>query len=177
MEQGFNCKSCEAVFNTKTKLDSHRREAHQVSCKVLGVLVTKDERGFKCPFCQKSFSISGTLQKHAKICRGKSFVDESVESGPPFVVESVPPFVVVESVPPFVVESVEAVQPVESNTSVFDCPVFKGLNLIFNTKFALLICKTCNIGLKQEPSAVFNHFKNKVHAKTVVRKFKLNNAV
>ena len=165
MEQIFNCKLCDATFTKKTSLDNHRRQNHQLSCKILGVLVNKDERGFKCPCCKNYFLNAKSLSNHAKKCQEKLSVDETM------LVESVPPFVVDESVPPFVVEPVEAVLALEISNSIFECPVFKGLNVTFNTKFALLICKTCNIGLKQERSALLYHFQNQVHVKSLVSNF------
>ena len=65
------CKICNAEFETKAKLDNHRRIEHQSKCIVLGEEVNKTVNGFPCPECAKFLDSAKKVQEHAKKHSGR----------------------------------------------------------------------------------------------------------
>ena len=69
----FNCIECSTQWNSKTALDNHRREVHQMSVIVMFQGRSKqihrnENKLFRCPFCSKQFKSSTSIRRHGKIC-------------------------------------------------------------------------------------------------------------
>jgi hypothetical protein len=141
------CKICNAEFETKTKLDNHRRKEHQSKCIVFGKEVTKTTNGFPCPECAKFFNTAKKLQEHAKTHKSLESVDAITEEPN---------------------DPVDVTNVTMSSADLFCSLPLMELQLKFNLKYSLLICSSCNVGLKKCGKYLYSHFTNKSHSKKKV---------
>ena len=151
MTSYFNCRICNITFESEYKLKNHKRKEHQVECVVGGQTVPKFEGLFKCPNCPKKVANPDYLRKHFKV-HSNDNVRRQVEIFSESEVFEVESEIIAE----------------EQQIELFRSIALDELKLRFNLKYSLLICTSCNVGLKNCQKYLQSHFTNKSHAKKKV---------
>jgi|1048.fasta_scaffold43733_2 hypothetical protein len=150
------CRCCNTVFSSKYLLNKHSMEIHQETCTVGGNIVQRIDSLFKCPSCSKTFVNAEYFRKHYKIHSRE--IDPSLVEINESDTSRIPGETSNES----------EIGAQEQDRDLFRSIALDELQLKFNLKYSLLICSSCNVGVKKCGKYLYSHFTNKSHSKKKV---------
>ena len=131
-------------------------EIHQETCTVGGNIVQRIDSLFKCPSCSKTFVNAEYFRKHYKIHSRE--IDPSLVEINESDTSRIPGETSNES----------EIGAQEQDRDLFRSIALDELQLKFNLKYSLLICSSCNVGVKKCGKYLYSHFTNKSHSKKKV---------
>lgn len=133
---------------------------HQTSCTVEGVVIQRIDSVYKCPICEKTFSNAQYFRKHYKT-HSREIDHRLLENNEPETSR-----IYHQTQDETSTESEIGAEEQEGN--LFRTIALDELQLKFNLKYSLLICSSCNVGLKKCGKYLYSHFTNKSHSKKKV---------